>query len=64
MSPRAKDIVFTVVVLLVVLVMAKPYIPFLNPTEREFAVTPDPYNVFEQALAENKPIFLEFYAEW
>ncbi len=64
MQPKLKNAILTVVILLVVGVIAKPYIPFLNVTDRQFAVTPAPYQAYEQALAENRPVFLEFYADW
>ncbi|MBS4026485.1 MAG: hypothetical protein KGZ96_12525 [Clostridia bacterium] len=60
MSSIGKKIVLLVVLVAVVAVLAKP---LLMP-KREFAVTPFPYTAYQQALADGKPIFLEFYASW
>lgn len=62
---QIRKIILAVVILLVVGVIARPYIPFLNPDEEEaFSVTPQPYSAYEEALEEGKPIFLAFYASW
>lgn len=62
---KYRNIILTVVIILVVGVLARPYIPFLNPGgEEEFATTPQPYSAYEEALQGAKPIFLEFYAGW
>ena len=61
---QIRKIILAVVILLVAGVIARPYIPFLNPEEEAFSVTPQPYSAYEEALEEGKPIFLEFYASW
>jgi len=64
LKTSVKRLILVFVGLLVVGVMAKPYIPFLNRTESQFSATPDPIALYEQALAEGKPVFVEFYADW
>ncbi|MGF7184113.1 hypothetical protein GGQ84_000193 [Desulfitispora alkaliphila] len=61
MSAKARTAIIAVVLLLVVGVLAKPYIPFLNKGTQEFTATTQPAQVYENALAEKQPIFLEFY---
>jgi thiol:disulfide interchange protein len=59
-SSTGKKLVLLVVLVAVIAVLAKP---LLIP-KREFTVTPFPYTAYQQALAEGKPILLEFYASW
>ena len=35
-----------------------------DPTEEYFTATDQPYRAYEEARAEGRPIFLEFYADW
>ncbi|MDW7672932.1 MAG: hypothetical protein SCK28_00195 [Bacillota bacterium] len=56
---RNKVIIVTIVLLAVAGIMLKPvFFP------RVFAVTPEPYQAYQTALASGKPIFIEFYASW
>lgn len=61
---KYKTVILAVVLVLAIGVLAKPYIPFLNPENDEFQVTPEPLNVYEEAMAQGEPVFLEFYASW
>ncbi|GEM_PF-2286847 len=35
-----------------------------DPAVEDFTATDQPYQAYEEARAEGRPIFLEFYADW
>jgi thiol:disulfide interchange protein len=59
-----QKVILILVIMAAVAIVTKPLIPFLNRSEQIFQVTPEPYAAYQQALASDKPIFLEFYADW
>ena len=61
---KYKTIVLTIVLVLVIGVLVRPYLPFLNSNDEGLGITPQPLNVYEEATAQGEPIFLEFYASW
>lgn len=65
MEQKGKIIILAVVLIAVIGIFAKPYF-FTEEisNERVFAVTPKPYQAYQQALANGEPIFLEFYGSF
>lgn len=61
MGRKGKTLIITIVLVVALGILVKPYI---FPKEKNFAITPEPYQVYQQAVKQGRPIFLEFYATW
>jgi hypothetical protein len=61
LGTKGKIIVIAFVLMAVLAILAKPHV---FTTQRAFAVTPEPYQAYQQALAKGELIFLKFYAAW
>ena len=59
MTSKQKTAFLVVVIAIVGVFLLRPY---LWPADEEFATTENPLTVFEEARAQGKPIFMEFYS--
>lgn len=62
MRKEVKTIIFIVVVIVAGFLLLRPYIG-RSGGDTEFTTTSNPQKVMERALAEGKPVFLEFYSD-
>ena len=63
LSKRRKIVILVFVALAIVLILLNP-LRFDSPKFKKFSPTPNPREAFEKAYTGNKPVFLEFYADW